>query len=208
MEEIGWFILILLFSYFCGSFSIGFLIAEKKGIDIQKVGSKATGATNVSRALGFKWGFLTFVLDIIKGGLPVFFATLVLDANWMIFCAAILTILGHIFPYQLSFKGGKGVSCLIGILLVLNLKVTLFWGLTWFLIFLILLFVIRASKASFSEKMAANNLLTIWYLPVFFWFGFHSLDWVLFAVILIGIIYFAHRENIKRIIKTRVRRIS
>jgi len=158
--------------------------------------------------LGFKWGFLTFVLDIIKGGLPVFFATLVLDANWMIFCAAILTILGHIFPYQLSFKGGKGVSCLIGILLVLNLKVTLFWGLTWFLIFLILLFVIRASKASFSEKMAANNLLTIWYLPVFFWFGFHSLDWVLFSVILIGIIYFAHRENIKRIIKTRVRRIS
>jgi len=200
---IQWVILICfcLFGYFCGSLPTGYLIAKKKGIEIQKIGSGATGATNVSRALGLKFGALTSIVDVFKSWLPVFLATLLFTENWMVFLVAILVILGHIFPVWLRFKGGKGVVCLIGILLALDFRLVLFWVLTWLVIFAILLISTRVSKASFSEKMATNNLLTIWYLPVLVWFVSGGLEEVIFAFVLVGIIYFAHRENIIRIKK-------
>lgn len=196
---IQWLILICLFGYLCGSLPTGYLIVKKKGLEIQKIGSGAIGATNVSRVLGPKFGALTSIADVFKSWLPVFLATLLFTENWTVFLVAILVILGHIFPVWLRFKGGKGVACLIGILLALDFKLALFWGLTWLIIFAILLIATRVSKASFSEKMATNNLLTIWYLPVLFWFVLGGMEEVIFAFVLVGIIYFAHRENIVRI---------
>ena len=195
---IGWLILIALFAYFCGSFPAGYLIAKRKGVDIKKEGSGATGGTNVARILGWKSAIPTVLIDVFKVWLPVFLAVLIFTGSWPIFPVAVLAMLGHIFPVWLKFKGGKGITSLVGILLALNFNLFLFYLLAWAVIFVILTVAIKVSRSSFSEKMAASNLLVVWYLPVLFWFFFGSLGWLIFAVVLIGIIYFAHRENIFR----------
>jgi glycerol-3-phosphate acyltransferase PlsY len=127
-DTLAWTIAIAL-AYLIGSIPFGYLVARAKGIDIRAHGSGNIGATNVSRVLGKRLGRAVFVLDFLKGALPVLGAGLVLGAigspppapavalMWV--GVAIATILGHVFPIYLRFKGGKGVATTFGALIAL-----------------------------------------------------------------------------------------
>jgi acyl phosphate:glycerol-3-phosphate acyltransferase len=106
-------------SYFLGSVPFGFLVTKKiKGIDIRKFGSGNIGATNVVRVLGGKWGFIVFLMDFLKGVLPVGAAFYIFgDSPYSVDIAiisALAAIAGHNWPVFLKFRGGKGVATSIG----------------------------------------------------------------------------------------------
>ena len=118
---------VILGAYLLGSIPFGMLIARAYGKDLRAIGSGNIGATNVARALGKKWAYICFVLDVLKGMIPMLvtmpLATskstqgneFVLHLLWLaVGCAAII---GHIFPIYLKFKGGKGVSTSFGVAL-------------------------------------------------------------------------------------------
>jgi acyl phosphate:glycerol-3-phosphate acyltransferase len=117
------FVALLLGSYLLGSVPFGLLIAAGHGIDLRKVGSGNIGATNLSRALGKKWAYVCFALDLLKGFLPTMAAGVWLSdisgtrglLAWLaVGCAAVI---GHVFPVYLRFKGGKGVATSFGVAL-------------------------------------------------------------------------------------------
>jgi glycerol-3-phosphate acyltransferase PlsY len=116
--------LILIAAYLLGSIPFGFLIVRaSEGGDIRETGSGGTGATNVTRRAGKKAGALTLGLDALKGALAVLLARWFLsvgsDINWWVAAAAVLAVLGHIFPIWLGFRGGKGVATGVGVFLAL-----------------------------------------------------------------------------------------
>lgn len=116
--------LILIAAYLLGSIPFGFLIVRaSEGGDIRETGSGGTGATNVTRRAGKKAGALTLMLDALKGALAVLLARWFLsvnsDINWWVAAAAVLAVIGHIFPIWLGFRGGKGVATGVGVFLAL-----------------------------------------------------------------------------------------
>lgn len=109
-------------AYLVGAIPFGFLIARwVGGIDIREAGSGNIGATNVARTVGRGWGLLTFALDAIKGGAPVSVAAHVfsLSLGWTL-AVGLFSILGHVFPVYLRFRGGKGVATAAGVFFALT----------------------------------------------------------------------------------------
>jgi glycerol-3-phosphate acyltransferase PlsY len=207
-------------AYLLGSVPFGVLIAKAHGKDLRAIGSGNIGATNVARALGRKWAYVCFALDVLKGAIPMF-ATLPLvralssrpDAGkvallslWLaVGCAAIL---GHVFPVYLKFKGGKGVATSFGVALGLWPYFTI-CGLVaiviWVVVVLIGRYVSLASIIASVTFPLALVLLTI-LIP-----GWHFAElWPLLiaacAIPLMVII--RHRENIKRLLAGTESKIS
>jgi glycerol-3-phosphate acyltransferase PlsY len=105
-------------AYLLGSIPTGLLVARARGVDIRAVGSGNIGATNVARAVGKRLGLLVLVLDALKGFGPTFAASRLLPAEAA--CAVgLATIVGHVFPVWLRFRGGKGVATGLGVFLAL-----------------------------------------------------------------------------------------
>jgi len=111
-------------AYFLGSVPFGVIIAGAHGKNLRSIGSGNIGATNVARALGRRWAYFCFVLDVLKGLVPMLAVRALIEVPdptpgllslWLaVGCAAIL---GHIFPLYLKFKGGKGVATSLGVAL-------------------------------------------------------------------------------------------
>jgi glycerol-3-phosphate acyltransferase PlsY len=194
-------------SYLLGSVPFGLLIARTHGKDLRAVGSGNIGATNVSRALGKKWAIVCFVLDVLKGLIPMLvtarFITLPPTSRhltlWLaVGCAAIL---GHIFPVYLKFKGGKGVATSLGVLLGLWPYYTI-CGLAAFAVWIIVVLIWRyVSLASISAAIAFPTCLTASVAIVPDW-HFSTL-WPLFivAVVMPVLVILRHRVNIRRLIE-------
>ena len=106
-------------SYLIGSIPTGVLLARQANVDIQAEGSGNIGATNVTRTAGWKLGLLTFLLDALKGAVPVLLANSISLAAETSLAAALGAVLGHIFPPALGFRGGKGVATAAGAMLAL-----------------------------------------------------------------------------------------
>lgn len=203
------FTILIIAAYLLGSIPFGLLIARAHGIDLRKIGSGNIGATNVSRALGIKWAYLCFVLDVVKGLLPMLLATawglvgkdisLAQLGMWLaVGCAAIL---GHVFPIYLKFKGGKGVATSLGVVLGLWPYYTIS-GLIAFAIWALALLVWRyVSLASILAAMAFPIALTVLIGLIPEW-QFGNL-WPLYAAA-IGmplLVIARHAENIKRLLE-------
>src|SRR5262245_54563182 len=110
----------ILLSYLVGAIPFGYLIARSRGVDIFHAGSGNIGATNVGRVLGRRFGILVFVLDFLKGAVPV-----ALMSWWQgsrdgaAVAAGLAAFVGHMFPIYLGFRGGKGVATGTGVVAVL-----------------------------------------------------------------------------------------
>jgi glycerol-3-phosphate acyltransferase PlsY len=121
MNSIG--IFCIFAAYLLGAIPFGLLLSRKSGIDIRTQGSRNIGATNVTRLLGKKKGALTLIFDMCKGYLPMFLAGLLLQTDphrdLIIALCGAATVLGHMFPVYLRFKGGKGVATALGAFLYL-----------------------------------------------------------------------------------------
>jgi glycerol-3-phosphate acyltransferase PlsY len=113
--------LLLLAAYALGSIPVGALVARTRGIDIFKVGSGNIGATNVIRAAGWRVGAVVFMADVLKGFLPTLAGRFLFPGHeWEWAAAGLAAALGHCFSPFLKFRGGKGVSCMLGMVLCVS----------------------------------------------------------------------------------------
>ena len=179
------YIITALVSYLFGSIPFGYLFTKillKK--DIRNVGSGNIGATNVLRTGNKLIGYLTLVLDIAKAVVPVIFIKL--NYPDLVYISALCAFLGHLFPIWLKFKGGKGVATLVGILLSINIYYAIVFGTVWILTFVI-------SKYSSLSSLFASISIPIYLLII-------DKDNIIFFIIMFVLIFYTHRENIKRLI--------
>ena len=127
--------------YFCGSIPFGLIIGKINKIDIREHGSGNIGATNVLRTLGKKWGYTCFILDLLKGLLPVIGCKILArengfsSAEYIPAIAVVCTVLGHIFSIFLKFKGGKGIATSAGAILAIAPYSLLIALVLWIIIF-------------------------------------------------------------------------
>jgi len=185
--------LIFVFGFLFGSIPFAYIISKAvAGIDIRKVGSGNVGATNVARVLGLKWGSLVFLLDALKGFLPVLIVRLLVPYNIELALATGLApILGHIFTPFLGFRGGKGVATSLGVFLALSPVGVLIGFMIW------IITVLLTGYVSLGSLLGS--------LSAFLWILFldpnkGSLPFVLVSGIVVALIWFRHRENIRRIL--------
>jgi glycerol-3-phosphate acyltransferase PlsY len=203
----------VILAYLLGSIPFGLLIAKAHGKDLRSIGSGNIGATNVSRALGRKWAYVCFVLDVLKGMVPMLAMMLIADPQgtamlflWLVVgCAAIA---GHIFPIYVKFQGGKGVATSFGVALGLWPYYTicaLFAVAVWIILVLIWRYVSLASIiASVSFPIVLISAMAVkqsWDL--------HVLWPLLVAAVAIPLmVIIRHRENIRRLIAGTENKIS
>ena len=179
-------ILITSICYLMGSIPFGLILTKiflKK--DIRKIGSGNIGATNALRSGNKKIGYLTLVLDILKAIVPVLYIKYYFPE--LIYISSLSVFLGHVFPIWLKFKGGKGVATYVGILFSINYILGITFTFTWLIIFFI------------SRYSSLGSILSTMVIPIFVFFNPNYQD-EYFYIILFVLIFFTHRENVKRLI--------
>ena len=177
--------LIGIISYLMGSIPFGFILTKiflKK--DIREIGSGNIGATNALRTGNKTIGYSTLVLDILKAVTPVVCVKIFYQD--FLYIASLCAFLGHVFPIWLKFKGGKGVATYVGILFAINIYFGIIFTISWFVTFFI------TKYSSLSSLLAAASIPI--YLLILTQF-----DQVIFFTIMFILIFFTHRENIKRL---------
>ena len=194
-------LLILFLGYLFGSFPSGYLAGRiAKGIDIRSLGSGSTGATNVLRHIGKRAAITVFLLDLFKGVLSILLAKyFLLNDSWQV-AIGLSTLIGHIWPIWLNWKGGKAVATGLGIFLGLSWQV----GLATLGIFIIMITLFRiVSLASISAALA---------LPLIMFLSFStsnfSLPFLIISLLAMTLVIWRHRENIVRLIKGKEPRIG
>ena len=179
------FLTIGIISYLMGSIPFGFLLTKfflKK--DIREIGSGNIGATNALRTGNRLIGYITLLLDVMKAVLPVMYVKI--NYPELIYIASLCAFLGHVFPIWLKFKGGKGVATYVGILSVINIFFGIIFCLSWLIIFLI------------SRYSSLSSLIGSLTIPVYIFFVDQSSKALFFGIMFI-LIFYTHRENIKRL---------
>ena len=186
MSPEAWLPVALVLGYLLGSVPFGVILTKLAGTqDLRSIGSGSIGATNVLRT-GNKWlAAGTLLGDMLKGTAAVLIARYFWGPNAAM-AAALGAFLGHLFPVWLKFKGGKGVATYIGVLLGLFWHAAAMFGVIW----LATAFTTRYSSLS-ALVASFVTPITLW------WFGHHNLA-SLFAVLTL-LLFYAHRENIKRL---------
>ncbi len=193
-------VVIVILSYLLGSVSTGYIIAKYfYKIDLKTVGSGNIGATNVMRALGKKMGIMTLIGDALKGVIPTLFAIIYkpfpINQPLVFFCA-LFAFLGHLFPFYLKFKGGKGVATALGIAVILFPLQTLLCAIVFFIA------VLKTRMVSVGSMLAALSL------PVFVSFKAQSGYMVTLSIILSILIVFKHKDNIHRILEGKENKLK
>ena len=118
----------LLLGYFFGCFQTSYFISKKFGnLDIREIGSGNAGASNVTSVMGWKFGILTGICDVLKAYIPAKLILLFFSASFqqveLMALAGMGAVLGHIYPFFMDFRGGKGVACYIGMLLAIDWQI-------------------------------------------------------------------------------------
>ena len=172
-------------SYLMGSIPFGLILTKvflKK--DIREIGSGNIGATNALRTGNKLIGYSTLILDVLKAVIPVLYVKI--NFHDAVYISALCAFIGHVFPVWLKFKGGKGVATYVGILFSLNIIFGLVFGICWLIIFFI-------SKYSSLASLIGSLSIPVYILIL------EGLENVFFYVIMFILIFFTHRENIKRL---------
>ena len=171
--------------YLSGSIPFGFILTKiilKK--DIRDIGSGNIGATNALRTGNKFIGYSTLFFDIIKAVIPVIYIKF--NFPELLHIASLCAFLGHVFPIWLKFNGGKGVATYVGILFTINIYFGLVFVISWIITFGI-------SKFSSLSSLIASVSIPIYLLIL------AQFDQVIFFTIMFVLIFFTHRENIKRL---------
>jgi glycerol-3-phosphate acyltransferase PlsY len=187
-------------SYLVGSIPAGYLVGRLRGIDIQKAGSGNIGATNVLRVMGRPFGYVVFVFDFLKGVGAVVLSAFILNHAGFVrretelvgIAAGVLSVIGHVYPVWLGFKGGKGVATSIGVLFGLMP----FAGVTVMIVWLI---VYQTTKYVSVASIAAAVALPLTAAGMLYFEKTKSLALVYFSICLAVIIIWRHRSNISRL---------
>lgn len=215
ISQLWWqFLLLAIGSYLMGNINFAILISKLKKRDIRTLGSGNPGTLNMSRNFGLKIGLLTLVLDILKGAIPTFVGFILykdllflgtdlpISQVTMVGCG-FFAVLGHIFPVFMKFKGGKGIATTIGVFCVCNPLVALISG-ALAIVFILITeigamgsFIATTPGAIFACYQAYKNYINV--TP--------STNAVILAIVtnffivsIIILTWYAHRQNIKRMI--------
>ena len=173
-------------SYLMGSIPFGYIFTKiflKK--DIRDIGSGNIGATNALRTGNKLLGYSTLIFDVLKAVVPI----LIIKFNFpeFAFLSSLLIFVGHVFPVWLNFKGGKGVAVYVGILFSLNYILVIIFAIFWFVILVIF-------------RFSSLSSLTASLIIPFYQFLFIDNNNYYFYIIMFILIFYTHRENIKRLI--------
>ncbi len=198
----------LTLSYLIGGVPFGYIIAIAKGIDIRQHGSGNIGASNVGRTLGRKYGIIIFVLDLLKGFVSVCFIPVCVSklqfptssGELLVILCGLCSILGHVFPVYLRFKGGKAVATSFGVFIWLAPLSVVISLAIWIVIVLLFRYV---SLGSMIGSIAIVGCVIMRENDPF---GSGKYLTILSSVVAILIIW-RHRTNIQRIISGKESKI-
>ena len=179
-----WFFIVLV-AYMLGSVPSGVILTKILGYgDLRRVGSGNIGATNVMRVGGLRIAGLVWILDMLKAMLAVWLGAYfggVVAGAWCGFAA----IVGHCFPVWLRFRGGKGVSCLFGIMLAINPVIFVFCGIEWLVVALGL------------GKSSAGAIVVFGVLPILGVVMNNGVGWAFLAMSVLCL--WRHVDNLRRL---------
>lgn len=188
--------MLILIAYLLGSIPnalwIGLLFCK---IDIREYGSGNVGSTNAARVLGYKYGLLTLVLDVLKSMIPVYFA---LSYNNDIFLIAVAgaAIFGHSYSIFLKFKGGKSVATALGAMVIIFPKAIPILLIVFLLVFFITKYVSLAS------------ILAAFSLPIVVFFIYHNNIYNIFCIIIALLVIYRHKSNIINLLNGKEAKFS
>ena len=172
-------------SYLMGSIPFGLILTKIfLNKDIREIGSGNIGATNALRTGNKLIGYSTLILDIAKAIIPVIFVKINYPDS--IYIASLCAFLGHVFPIWLKFKGGKGVATYVGILFSINLLLGIIFAASWGIIFLMFRY------SSLSSIIGSISI------PIYILITDQISNAIFFGIMFV-LIFFTHRENIKRL---------
>lgn len=194
-------IILLIIGYLFGLIQNGYYFSKSQGVDITHKGSGNVGATNVLRSIGVKSGILVFVLDMLKGFVPCLIVKMIFLSGGLadiyVLYSGFGVLLGHCFPAQLKFKGGKGISSAFGMILVYDYRVALIM----LAVFLILVIITKYVSLGSSVAAIAFPIATaiVRKAPV---------EEMILIFIMVAIVLYRHRTNIKRLFAGTENKIS
>jgi len=191
-------IITVLIGYAFGCIQSAYFLSKMVGkMDIREHGSGNAGASNITAIMGWKYGFIVASVDVLKGLLAVLVAKWIFPGNPdLAYLSGMMAIIGHIFPFYLKFRGGKGVATLIGMMLGLNWKLGMFF---------LLLVVIPALLADYIVIGSFTTFIT---LPIVTFISGYPIVFTLMSICLTILVFYLHRGNIQRIINKEELKIS
>ncbi|SKC73743.1 glycerol-3-phosphate acyltransferase [Maledivibacter halophilus] len=182
-----------LIGYSLGNFQTSYILGRLfRKIDIRNLGNGNAGASNATKTLGWKYGIIIALLDILKAVLAVIMVRrLFPDSPIFLFTAGFSTMLGHIYPIILGFRGGKGTASLIGMLISIDYRIGLI------LIFLLV------SITIITDYIALATIVVVSILPVLTYLFGYSINSILICIFIALLSIYKHLPNIKNIINKR-----
>lgn len=175
--------------YLIGTSSMALYLSKLQKVNLRAGGSGNLGASNTVQLMGWKAGVLVALHDIGKAVLAVLLARMLFaELPYVEAVAGVASVLGHIFPFYLNFKGGKGFASYFGMTLALNWKL----GVALFFIVLAVTFL--------TDYIVVGTVTTTLSVPAYL--GVTGRDWVLPCILLVAsaVIWYKHRENFVRIL--------
>lgn len=178
-----------LIGYLFGCIQSAYLIGKLAGkLDIRDHGSGNAGASNITSTLGLKYGVVVGLVDILKGFFAVLVVRLIYPGDLgLAYLAGLMAVVGHIFPFFMKFRGGKGVATLAGMM----------FGIDWKLGVLFVLLV--GVPALITDYIVAGSFSTFIALPIVTYLLGLSVPLILFSLVLTALCFYLHRANIQRI---------
>jgi len=193
IEGIG----LVILGYLAGSIPTGLLLTMAfSDVDPRKGGSRNIGATNILRTAGKTLGALTLVGDCLKGLVPVLLALWLMRSDAWVGLIALSTFAGHLFPVFLKFKGGKGVATALGVYLGIAPLAVLIDAWVFFGVVLKWRFVSLGSLTAAALMPILIAILT------------ESKPYVITSLIIAGLIWYRHQDNIRRLFAGSENRLS
>lgn len=183
-------LIFLVFSYFVGSIPFSVIISKLRGIELSESGTGNLGATNVAITTGFRWGFISMVLDVTKGSVIILLARIFFGLDIIIVLAGLLAIIGHNFSVFLGFKGGKGLATTFGVYLMIDPLIAFIGLVSYGIIYLI---TRRFIFTTLSMLTLTPFLFIIFGLPIVYF---------IFGLVAAMLSFYTHRGNVKKMIET------
>lgn len=176
-------------AYLIGTVSPSYMVSRKLNKDFRGGGSGNFGASNTAILVGMKWGVIVGLCDILKACIPVLVAKFFFSEYiYLQYVVATCVILGHIYPFYLKFKGGKGFATFFGSILGIHWLAFIVIG----IIFLVVVFL--------SDKIVIGTFTTITLFPIYVWLVDKNIWFVAIILVATLVIYCKHIDNIKRLI--------
>lgn len=225
LESWWQFVLMAIVCYAIGCINFALVISRSKKKDITKMGSGNPGTMNMSREFGLKFGLLTFVCDAIKGGLPalvsyfiyrnyVFAGTDVIVSDITRYFCGLFVVIGHIFPVQMRFKGGKGIASTLGLFWFSLSCESAWWALGGVGIAALLIFFIYATEwGSLGSLLGVTGCSIIQLFSYLLSYGQNAFNaylvWAYLLIFIVNVLtWVAHRKNLYRLFAGEEHRTS